>query len=165
MIKSSKTTLKFSNSNKIDNLSDFIKEYQSIVRLFIDLLWEQENIPRLIPKEITNQINSWLSKRAIQCAGKQASAIVRGTRRLSLAQQFVEWVGSVEAQIMASRREFRLPVRVDVPYDSLPEWAQEVRTKMVAEPMDWDLLSRQGAAWISYWDRHVRGKGTSGAER
>jgi len=95
---------------------------------------------------------------------EDAIAIVRGTRRLSLAQQFVEWVGSVEAQIMASRREFRLPVRVDVPYDSLPEWAQEVRTKMVAEPMDWDLLSRQGAAWISYWDRHVRGKGTSGTE-
>jgi iron(III) transport system substrate-binding protein len=90
---------------------------------------------------------------------EDAIAIVRGTQRLQLAQQFVEWVGSIEAQIMATRREFRLPARIDVPFDSLPGWAQRVRTELVAEPMDWDLLSERGAEWMFYWDRHVRGQG------
>jgi iron(III) transport system substrate-binding protein len=90
---------------------------------------------------------------------EDAIAIVRGTPRLALAQQFVEWVGSVEAQLMATQQEFRLPVRIDVPFDSLPGWAQKVRTELVAEPMDWDLLSERGADWMSYWDRNVRGRG------
>ena len=25
--------------------------------------------------------------------------------------------------------------------------------------MDWALLAREGAAWMGYWDRHVRGTG------
>ncbi|UCG87531.1 MAG: extracellular solute-binding protein [Gemmatimonadota bacterium] len=90
---------------------------------------------------------------------EDAVAIVRGTPRLALAQQFIEWVGSIEAQILVTQREFRLPARIDVPFDSLPGWAQRVRTELVAEPMDWDLLSKQGAGWMSYWDRNVRGRG------
>ena len=96
---------------------------------------------------------------------EDAIAIVRGTDQLDLAREFVEWVGSLEAQIMVTQREFRLPVRIDVPFDSLPEWAQKVRTEMVAEPMDWGLLSRHGAAWMKYWDRNVRGRGGTGAQR
>ncbi len=90
---------------------------------------------------------------------EDAIAIVRGTARLGLAQEFVEWVGSIEAQLMATQQEFRLPARMDVPFDSLPGWAQKVRTELVAEPMDWDLLSERGADWMSYWDRNVRGRG------
>jgi iron(III) transport system substrate-binding protein len=90
---------------------------------------------------------------------EDAVGIVRGASRVELAQSFVEWVGSIEAQILVSQNEFRLPARSDVPFDSLPGWAQKVVTEMVAEPMDWDLLSAQGQAWMSYWDRHVRGRG------
>jgi len=40
-----------------------------------------EKVPGLLPKELTDSVPTWLSKRAIQCAGKQASGIVRGTRQ------------------------------------------------------------------------------------
>ena len=34
-------------------------------------------------------------------------------------------------------------------------WEREMR---VAE-VDWRLLAKKGSAWMSYWDRHVRGSG------
>lgn len=80
MIKSTKTTLKFANSGKLDQLRLFIGEYRKVVMDFVDILWKENDVTPLVPKEITSQIHSWLSARAIQCAGKQASAIVRGTK-------------------------------------------------------------------------------------
>ena len=79
MIKSTKTTLKFSNTNKKNDLKLFINEYRKVVEIFVYKLWNLEKIPNLLPKELTNNIETWLSQRAIQCAGKQASGIVRGT--------------------------------------------------------------------------------------
>lgn len=81
MIKSSKTTLSFTNYSKLKNIRDFINEYKKVVSSFIDLMWDVDNVPKLASKEITSKINTWLSARAIQCAGKQASGIVRGTRQ------------------------------------------------------------------------------------
>jgi hypothetical protein len=45
----------------------------------------------------------------------------------------------------------------------VPPWVAEVESEMVVAPMDWGLLARQGAAWMGYWDRHVRGTGRRGA--
>ena len=79
-IKSSKVTLKYSNVNKLNKLNDFINEYQNVVKEFIDLIWNDNTVRPLLDKNYTQKINSWLSQRAIQCAGKQASAIVRGCK-------------------------------------------------------------------------------------
>ena len=81
MIKSSKVTLKFSNPGKLTSLGRFIDEYRRVTSCIIDVLWDLEKVPKFIPKEITNAIPTWLSARAVQCAGKQASGIVRGTRK------------------------------------------------------------------------------------
>jgi putative transposase len=81
MIRSSKVSLRFSRDGKLDQLQNFVSEYQRVVSIFIDLLWGMEKIPALLPKPIISQVNTWLSARAIQCAGKQASGIVRGTRK------------------------------------------------------------------------------------
>lgn len=81
MIKSTKTTLRFSNKNKLNNINLFIEEYKKVMIVFIDKLWTLDKIPTLLPKELTNNIQSWLSARAIQCVGKQASGIVRGSRK------------------------------------------------------------------------------------
>ena len=43
----------------------------------------------MIPKEFTSQIQSWISKRAIQCAAKQASGIVRGTKQKQKQRLFI----------------------------------------------------------------------------
>ena len=83
MIRSSNTTIKFSNTNKKDALTLFVSEYQRVTSLFVDELWNTRDIPKLIPKDITDKIKdqTWLSARAVQCSAKQASSIVRGTKK------------------------------------------------------------------------------------
>lgn len=88
MIKSTKTTLKFSNKRKLDNLNLFVNEYRNVVSHFVDVLWFENEIKCLLPKEITDKVDSWLSARAIQCAGKQASGIVRGCRKKQSKRMF-----------------------------------------------------------------------------
>lgn len=88
-----------------------------------------------------------------------AIGIVRGTRHRDLARQFVEYIGSQEAQLMAAREVARLPARTDLPADSLPAWTREVRSRMVAADMDWAMLDQKGSDWMTWWDRNVRGKG------
>jgi hypothetical protein len=38
----------------------------------------------------------------------------------------------------------------------------DVEREMVVADVDWALLARDGAAWMGYWDRHVRGTGREG---
>jgi len=81
MIRSSKTSLKFSNQAKLSTLSDFVSEYSKVTKEFVDILWpkREEPIPSLLPRDVTSKVQTWLSKRAVQASGKQASGIVRGT--------------------------------------------------------------------------------------
>src|SRR5439155_967620 len=58
---------------------------------------------------------------------EDAVAVVRGARHRDVARAFVEYVGSLEAQLLAAREAYRLPARLDVPADSLPAWARDVR--------------------------------------
>jgi iron(III) transport system substrate-binding protein len=90
---------------------------------------------------------------------EDAVGLVRGAPHPEAARRFIDWVGSAEAQLLAARQEWRLPTRVDLPEDSLPAWAREVRAGLVVEPMDWERLARDGDAWMAWWDRHVRGRG------
>jgi predicted RNA-binding Zn-ribbon protein involved in translation (DUF1610 family) len=76
-IRSSKCTLKFTNSGKLKDLHDFVDEYRRVLSLFVDELWDLEKVPKFT--NLTTR--TWLSARAIQCAGKQASGIVRGTKK------------------------------------------------------------------------------------
>ncbi len=81
MIKSTKSSLKFTNTGKRGRLNEFIAEYRRVVSGFVDILWTENKVSLFIPKETTSKIDTWLSARAIQCAGKQASGIVRGTKK------------------------------------------------------------------------------------
>lgn len=82
MIRSTSASLKFINTSKQKTIDLFIEEYRRVVEQFIDIIWEISDIKNLLEKEITDKItDSWLSARAIQCAGKQASGIVRGTKK------------------------------------------------------------------------------------
>jgi transposase len=88
VIRSTKTSIKFTNPGKLDKIDWLIDEYKKVVEQTIDLIWDIENIPALIPKNITDQIETWLSARMVQCAAKQASGIVRGTQRKQKKRQF-----------------------------------------------------------------------------
>ncbi len=94
---------------------------------------------------------------------EDAIAVVRGAEQLEVAHRFVEWAGSVEAQLLAAHQAFRLPARTDLAPDSLPAWARDVRERLIVADIDWELLSQHGAAWMTHWDRHVRGRGTAGS--
>jgi len=88
-----------------------------------------------------------------------AIGLIRGTRNPEAAKQFIDFVGSESAQILAAREVFRLPARHGLPVDSIPPWVADVERAMVEWPMDWGLLSREGERWMGYWDRRVRGTG------
>jgi iron(III) transport system substrate-binding protein len=88
-----------------------------------------------------------------------AVGLVRGCRHPEAARAFIEYVGSEAAQLLTAREVFRLPTRIDLPADQVPAWVAQVEREMVVANMDWGLLSRDGPAWMSYWDQHVRGTG------
>jgi len=89
---------------------------------------------------------------------EDAIAVVRNARHRAVAEAFVEYVGSVAAQLLATREAYRLPARLDLVADSLPAWARAVRREMKAADVDWDLLAAHEADWMRYWDRNVRGR-------
>jgi len=93
---------------------------------------------------------------------EDAIGVVRDARHLAAARAFVEYVGSVDAQLLATREAYRLPARLDLPVDSLPPWARAVRSGMKVADVDWDVLAARGADWMRYWDETVRGKGEGG---
>jgi len=104
MIKSTKTSIKFARTNKKNNIDLFLKEYKNVLVQFVDLLWNTENIPTLLPKEITNQVTTWLSARMVQCAGKQASGIIRGVYKKQNKQKYILNKLIEEGQVKKARK-------------------------------------------------------------
>ena len=95
MIRSSKTSLKFANKCKKESVHHIIDEYKDVLSQLVDILWVMEDIPNLITYEITDQIETELSARMVQCAAKQASGIVRGTREKQRRRLFIiKWLTS-----------------------------------------------------------------------
>jgi len=88
-----------------------------------------------------------------------AIGLVRGSRHPEAAKAFIDFVGGVEAQLLASKRVYRLPARHGLPAGRVPAWVAEVEARMTVAPMDWAMLARWGPSWMGYWDRHVRGRG------
>jgi iron(III) transport system substrate-binding protein len=88
-----------------------------------------------------------------------AIGLVRGSKHPEAAKIYIEYVGSIQGQLLAARGVFRLPARLDLPSDSVPDWVAQVERDMKIAPMDWDLLAQQGGYWMTYWDQHVRGTG------
>jgi len=90
-----------------------------------------------------------------------AIALVKNAAHPDAARLFYEYVGSIDGQLLAAEKVFRLPARHDLPHDRVPAWVDEVERTMKVEPVDWDLLVRDGAKWMGYWDQHVRNTGRS----
>lgn len=104
MVRCSKISIKFANTGKKNQISDFLKEYQKNISSFIDLLWDLEKIPTLIPKSITSQVTTWLSARAVQACAKQASAIVRGTQKKQAQAKYVIKKLNLEGKFKKARK-------------------------------------------------------------
>ena len=91
-----------------------------------------------------------------------AIAIVKGTKHRKAAERFVNFVGSVDAEILTAQKNWRLPARRNLPLERMPDWVADVERRMKTAPMDWGLLAKYGADWMRYWDRRVRGTGKAG---
>lgn len=77
MIRSSSLTLQFSTDKKLNTLDVVFDEYTRVVNLYID---EYAQI-RILPKFTPLKVETWLSSRLQQCAGKQALEIVKSARK------------------------------------------------------------------------------------
>ncbi len=88
-----------------------------------------------------------------------AIAIVKGTRHPHEAQLFYEYVTSRGALLHAARAHLRIPARIDLPEESLPQWVQTARQQIKPMPLDRTLLADSLDAWMQYWDTHIRRRG------
>lgn len=79
MIRKTTINLKFANSGKLNKVKEIAEEYQRVVNVFIDNLWEQQQFSGSFVKDTT--VDSWLSARLKQAAAKQALSIVKSQRK------------------------------------------------------------------------------------
>lgn len=86
-----------------------------------------------------------------------AIALVKGAPNPERAKQFYEFVTSREALIEQAELFHRIPVRTDIPQESLPDW---MRGDIRSLPVDWSRLADEGAEWMQRWDEHVKGRGS-----
>ena len=111
VIRTSTLSLKFANTGKTESLTRVIQEYKRVVNLYIDILWEHPSSKSFLPKDIISQIETWLSERLKQCAGKQANQIVKSQTKkhlkqlvkpvydkdvIELDQRFITWIEGTE---------------------------------------------------------------------
>src|SRR6056297_1919557 len=73
MIRRSKLNISFSTSKKKKQLDNIIKEYIRVVNLYIQEYSTYEKIPKFVDLKV----ETWLSVRMLQCAGKQALENIR----------------------------------------------------------------------------------------
>lgn len=88
-----------------------------------------------------------------------AVGLVAGAPHADAARRFIDWIGGVDAQLLAAERSFRLPARNDLPRDRMPAWTAEVIDAIVPADVDRALIARFGDDWMRTWDRQIRGQG------
>ncbi len=90
---------------------------------------------------------------------QDAVGVVAGSGGADEAEAFVDWLGSSEALALAVREAFRLPARGDLDEALLAPWVADVQSRLRRAEVDWRMIEENGAAWMSEWDRTVRGQG------
>lgn len=120
-------------------------------------LWNLPDV--LIQREINGYPFGYVIPRSGTPLITDCIAIVRGTKRRLLAEQFYEFVTSREAMIQQARTFFRIPTRTDIPPDSLPAWARSLH--LVPMAVDWQELEDREKEWMKRWDEEVKGRGRS----
>jgi iron(III) transport system substrate-binding protein len=140
------------------------KQYVVNATLLLEMLGRREGLVTLwdLPDVLLEQKRGLPLASVFPSSGTpvidDAVGLVAGAKHPREARELIEWLGSIEAERLAAENAFRLPARTDIPASELPAWAREVESKLVATPMDWNLLERDGPGWMATWDRTVRGR-------
>lgn len=151
--------------NWLRRLDAQTKEYVLNPAILYQKLARQEGLVTLwnLPDVLRVQAQGFPLDYVIPASGTPVSvdaiAVVKGTENQELARAFIEFVGSVEGQLLAARSAYRNPTRTDLPADSLPDWLIRVNQDLRPMDLDWDLLEARGREWMRYWDTHIRGGG------
>jgi iron(III) transport system substrate-binding protein len=85
-----------------------------------------------------------------------AIAVVKGTRHAELAHEYYEYVTTQAALLSAARKFVRIPVRTDIPADSLPDWIRDARAHIKPMDIDRQMLVDSTDTWMKYWDANIR---------
>ena len=91
-IRTSTTSLKFTNKEKLAQLRELVLEYNRLLNEFIKYYWCKnfQNLPRFCSSSDYNQFQSEiLNSKMLQACGKQALAIVRSTLQKQKQRLFV----------------------------------------------------------------------------
>ncbi|MES0337674.1 MAG: transposase [Candidatus Magnetobacterium sp. LHC-1] len=81
MTRKSTINLNYANTDKDRKLREFIAEYVRVVNVIIDKLWDKQVFAGSFVTREFLEVETWLSARARQCAGKQALQIVKSQRK------------------------------------------------------------------------------------
>ena len=112
------------------------KEYVLNPAILYQKLARQEGLVTLwnLPDVLRVQAQGFPLDYIVPASGAPVSvdaiAVVKGAGSRELAESFIEFVGSVEGQLLAVRNSYRNPTRSDLPVDSLPEWLVRVNQEV-----------------------------------
>jgi putative transposase len=132
IIKSSKLSLRFCNSGKQLELNDFLTEYRRLTGFFVDEMWRMPKVPRLTPKELTDKADTWLSARMRQCAGKQASGIVRGCLQKQSQRLYIINKLNAEGRFKKARRLQRIYDEIAISKPALDNVEAQLDSRFLA---------------------------------
>lgn len=82
-------------------------------------------------------------------------ALVKGGPAGEAAKKFYDFVTSPEQLVMHAKRFYRIPARVDIPKEKLPEWMREMKLEPL--DLDWEAFTGKQDAWIERWYREIKG--------
>ena len=149
MIRSTKVSLKFTNTGKQELLGMFVEEYARVAREFIEILWplREGHILGFLPKDMTSKVPTWLTARAIQAAGKQASGIVRGTVQKQKQREFVYQRLMKEGKFKHARRLKKVIDKQKISKPNLKTVNPELDSRFVKVGMNPETKEFEG--WIT----------------
>lgn len=140
------------------------KEYTPNPSVLYTKLGRQEGLITLydMPDIAILQQRGFHVKYSIPASGTpllvDAIAIPRGAKHPAEARLYYEFVTSVPALLEAANKFTRIPVRTDIPVDSLPAWIRTAREQIKPMPMDRALLAQHLDEWMKYWDANIRNR-------
>jgi iron(III) transport system substrate-binding protein len=84
-------------------------------------------------------------------------ALVRGGPCPEGARRFYEFVTGPESLAHLARQHHKIPVRQDLPPDSLPAWMREIGETPMA--VDREVLAAHTQEWMNHWDLQIQSRG------
>jgi iron(III) transport system substrate-binding protein len=84
------------------------------------------------------------------------AGVVNNPSSTRAAQQFEDFLFDPQLQLQLARDYYQIPA-MQVPDAGKPDWLAKLDLKEMK--IDWDVVSRNQAAWMDYWSQRIKGKG------